>query len=98
MKIIIRKEENEMESIYDLNDNDKVIHLKQLIHSNNFGPMIKEQRLVYKNKCLRNSHLLSYYRIKENSIILLKYQSASTSSSNSSSPSSVSDCEALDKY
>ena len=32
--------------------------------------------MVYKKKCLRNSHLLSSYRVKENSIILLKYQTS----------------------
>ena len=93
MKIIVRKEENEMENVYELDEKDKIESLKKLINDSNFGPCIEEQRLVYKNKCLKNKHQICYYRIKENSIIILKYQSASTSSSNSSTPSSISEAE-----
>ena len=93
MKITIRKEENQMEAEYEISEFDQVKVIKELIHKNNFGPVVDEQLLVYKNKRLKDKHLISYYRIKENSIIILKYKSASTSSSNASTPSSISDTE-----
>jgi len=93
MKITVRKEENEMEAVYEIEEKDRIESLKKLINDSNFGPCIEEQLLVYKNKRLKNKHQLCYYRIKANSIIILKYKSASTSSSNASTPSSVSESE-----
>lgn len=88
MKITIRREDNEMEATYDVNETEQTIYdLKELIAENNFGPIIEEQRLEYNNKRLKNSHFISYYQVKDKSIIILKHQSASTSSSNTSTPS-----------
>lgn len=96
MKIIIRREDNEMEATYEVNDKEHTIYdLKELIAENNFGPIIEEQRLEYNNKRLKNSHFLFYYDIKDKSIIILKHQSASTSSSNTSTPSASDDDEPI---
>ena len=98
MRIIIRRDDNEMEATYDVNELEMTIYdLKEKIAENNFGPIVEEQRLEYNNKRLKNSHFLNYYNVKNNCVIILKQQSASTSSSNASSPSaSDDDCEILD--
>ena len=98
MKIIIKREDNEMEATYDLNETEHTIYdLKEMISENNFGPIIEEQRLEFNNKRLKNKHFISYYNIKDKSVIILKQQSASTSSSCSSTPS-VSDGELDEDY
>lgn len=92
MKIVIRREDNEMEATYEMNENEQTIcDLKELIAKNNFGPIVEEQRLEYNNKRLKNSHFISYYQIKDKSVIILKLQSASTSSSATSTPSASDD-------
>lgn len=88
MKIIIRRDDNEMEATYEVNETEQTIYdLKEMISKNNFGPIIEEQRLEFNKKRLKNSHFISYYQVKEKSVIILKQQSASTSSSNTSTPS-----------
>lgn len=92
MKITIKRDDNELEATYEVNENElTVLDLKDLIAKNNFGPIIEEQRLEYNKKRLKNSHFLSYYQIKEKSVLILKLQSASTSSSNTSTPSASDD-------
>ena len=98
MKIIIKKEDNDMEATYELNENEHTIYdLKEMIAENNFGPIIEEQRLEFNNKRLKNKHFISYYNIKDKSVLVLKQQSASTSSSCSSTPS-ASDDDLDDEY
>lgn len=98
MKIVIRRDDNELEATYEVNEREMtVLELKEKIAENNFGPIVEEQRLEYNNKRLKNSHFLNYYNVKDKCIIILKQQSASTSSSNASSPSaSDDDAEILD--
>ncbi|RNA38252.1 hypothetical protein BpHYR1_030553 [Brachionus plicatilis] len=92
MKITIRRDDNEMEATYEVNENElTILDLKDMIAKNNFGPIIEEQRLEFSNKRLKNSHFLSYYQIKDKSVLILKLQSASTSSSNTSTPSASDD-------
>ncbi|CAF0892713.1 unnamed protein product [Brachionus calyciflorus] len=99
MKIIIRRDDNEMEATYEVNENEVTIFdLKDMIAKNNFGPIIEEQRLEYNNKRLKNSHFISYYQIKDKSVLILKLQSASTSSSNTSTPSASDDDLDLDDF
>jgi hypothetical protein len=91
MKIRVKSEENELEITLDINEKEHTVYdLKELIAKHNFGLSIKEQRLEFiKNGMLRrlkNSHFIEYYEINEGSILILKHQSASSSSSNSSSP------------
>ena len=90
MKVIIRRDDNELEKEFELTGNETIYNLKEMISKNNFGPIIKEQRLEYcdngRVKRLKNSHNLAYYEIQDNCIIILKHQSASSSSSNASSP------------
>ncbi len=88
MKVIVRKDDNEMEATYEVNENEQTIQeLKEMIFSQNFGPIVKEQRLEYNNRRLKNSHFISHYQIKENSVIILKRQAASNSSSSESNSS-----------
>jgi hypothetical protein len=92
MRITIRRDDNEMEATYEVNEKEQTIYdLKEKIAENNFGPIIEEQRLEYNNKRLKNSHFIAYYQIKDKSVIILKLQSASTSSSNTSTPSASDD-------
>lgn len=99
MKITIKRDDNEMEATYEVNENElTVLDLKDLIARNNFGPIIEEQRLEYNNKRLKNSHFLSYYQVKEKSVLVLKLQSASTSSSNTSTPSASDDEYEIDDF
>jgi len=59
MKVIIRREDNEMEATYEVNENEQTIQeLKEMIAEHNFGPIVKEQRLEYNNRRLKNSHFM----------------------------------------
>ena len=88
MKIIIRREDNEMEATYEINENEQtILELKEMIAERNFGPIVKEQRLEFKNRRLKNSHFLSHYQIQDKSVIILKRQAVSSSSSSSSNSS-----------
>ena len=90
MKIIIRREDNEMEATYEINEHEQtVLELKEMIAERNFGPIVKEQRLEYKNRRLKNSHFIAHYQIADKSVLILKRQAASNSSSSSSSNSST---------
>ena len=92
MIITVRRDDNEMEATYEVDENEQTIFdLKEKIAENNFGPVVEEQRLEYNNKRLKNSHFISYYNIKNKSIIVMKLQSASTSSSCSSTPEGTDD-------
>ena len=100
MKIRVKLEENELEVTYEINEKEQTIYdLKELIAKDNFGPSIKEQRLeLIKGGVLRrlkNSHFIEYYEVNEQSVLILKHLSVSSSSSNSSSPC-ASDCEIED--
>jgi hypothetical protein len=93
MKIVIRRDENEMEATYEVNEREQTVaDLKEIISANQFGPAVEEQRLELKNgRRLKNSHFLAYYGVKANDVLVLKQQSASSSSSNSSTPSASDD-------
>jgi hypothetical protein len=94
MKITISKDFDNTELLLEMNPNEQtVLDLKEKIADQNFGPRQEEQRLELNDKRLKNSHLLAHYKIDEKSIIVLKFQSASTSSSNSSTPSATSEDE-----
>jgi hypothetical protein len=92
MKLVIKRDDNEMEATYELNACEQTVaELKELISAHNFGPIVEEQRLEFNNRRLKNSHFLAYYSLKENDVLVLKQQSASSSSSNSSTPSASDD-------
>lgn len=92
MLIKVKVEESDLELSFDVNiEVQTVLDLKVLISGSQFSPVVKEQRLEFtKNGILRrlkNSHLISYYGVNEtDNQVILKHQSASSSSSNSSSP------------
>ena len=77
-----------MEATYEVNANGQTIYeLKEMIAEHNFGPIIKEQRLEYNNRRLKNSHFIAHYQIKEKDVIILKRQAVSNCSSSESSSS-----------
>lgn len=81
MKIIVRKDEDSTEAEFEISEEQTVQDLKDLIASENFGPIVKEQRLEFDGIRLKNSQLLSKYSFEEGSVVVLKQQSASSSSS-----------------
>jgi hypothetical protein len=89
MKIIIKKEDSEEKSEFNLDvDKQSILELKEMIAKNNFGPIVKEQRLEFNGKRLKNNHVLSKYSLKDGSEIILKHKSASSSSCSSASSDS----------
>jgi len=88
MILIIRRDDNELEATYEVNENEQTVQeLKEMIADRNFGPIVKEQRLEYNNRRLKNSHFISHYQIQDKSVIILKFQAASNSSSSESNSS-----------
>jgi hypothetical protein len=86
MILIIRRDDNELEATYEVNENEQTVQeLKEMIADRNFGPIVKEQRLEYNNRRMKNSHFISHYQIQDKSVIILKFQAASNSSSESNS-------------
>ena len=89
MKLTVKHDENGEEKQFEVDANKHtVLNLKEMIAENHFGPQLKEQRLEINGKRMKNKQLIAKYPVKEDTVIILKEQSASSSSCSSTSSNS----------